>query len=89
MSQLNKLRWQCRRGLKELDYLLVNYLEYQYPTASVAEQQNFSRLLELEDDVLQAYLLGDSLVEDAGLAEVVRAVRQGLQTNMAAPIDAL
>ena len=75
MSHPNKLRWQCRRGLRELDYLLVNYLEQHYPAASLAEQQNFSRLLALEDDVLQAYLLGDKPIVDAGLAEVVGVIR--------------
>ena len=27
MNQLARLRWQCRRGTKELDLLLQRYLE--------------------------------------------------------------
>ncbi|MDJ0806588.1 MAG: succinate dehydrogenase assembly factor 2, partial [Gammaproteobacteria bacterium] len=30
-AELNRLRWQCRRGMLELDLLLLGFLETRYP----------------------------------------------------------
>ncbi|TGO02253.1 hypothetical protein PN36_27835 [Candidatus Thiomargarita nelsonii] len=58
MNELSKLKWRCRRGMKELDVLLTRYLEQCYEQAPIAEQQTFQALLELPDMELYAYLLG-------------------------------
>jgi antitoxin CptB len=49
MDKLAKLRWQCRRGSRELDFLLNNYLETRYPVANEAEKARFVEMLKLED----------------------------------------
>jgi antitoxin CptB len=49
MNELAKLRWQCRRGSKELDLLLMNYLETRYPSADEAEKMCFAEMLKLDD----------------------------------------
>lgn len=36
-EQIGKLRWRCRRGMKELDLLVLGYLDHHYPTASAEE----------------------------------------------------
>jgi antitoxin CptB len=53
-----KLRWRCRRGMKELDILLTRYVDERYRAASAEEQQAFQGLLETQDPVIYAYLLG-------------------------------
>lgn len=61
MSEQNvlaKLRWQCRRGMKELDELMLYYLDNLYSDASVEEQEHFHDLLSLEDPYLFAIMLG-------------------------------
>jgi antitoxin CptB len=55
----SKLRWHCRRGMQELDKLLLGYLEKHYETASYAEQLSFQHLIALEDNVLIQLLLTD------------------------------
>ena len=57
MSELAKLRWQCRRGMKELDLLLEAYLAGDYLQADAAEKERFRQLLQLEDDELLTALL--------------------------------
>ena len=52
-----RLRWQCRRGMKELDQLLTRYLEGQYAAASENDKAAFRALLELSDPELVGYLL--------------------------------
>lgn len=66
-----RLRWSCRRGMRELDVVLQRYLENGYPAASVAEQHAFEALLELQDPQLFAYLLGSEAPSDPQLAHVV------------------
>lgn len=60
-----RLRWRCRRGMRELDLMLLAWLERRYGEASPSEQQAFERLLDLEDDRLFSLLLGGAEPEDA------------------------
>jgi len=43
----------CRRGMKELDVLLLRFLEREYPQASPADRQAFARIIELQDPTLR------------------------------------
>ena len=72
---LGKLRWRCRRGMKELDLLTLGYLDQYYPSASATEQQAFAALLELQDPVLMRYMVGKETPEDAAMAQVVDVMR--------------
>lgn len=51
-----RLRWRCRRGMRELDVLLERYLQERYPSAPADEQEAFRAFLELPDPVLFAYV---------------------------------
>lgn len=62
--QRGKLRWRCRRGMRELDELLLRFLEQQYDGVSAQEKTAFSRLLELQDPQLWAYLTGREIPPD-------------------------
>lgn len=53
----SQLRWQCRRGMRELDELLTGYLERRYDRADAAEKAAFQRLLALADPELMGYLM--------------------------------
>ena len=68
---LARLRWRCRRGMRELDVLLTGYLERAYPQASPAERHGFERLLEMPDPLIMAYLTGRETVTELALADVV------------------
>jgi antitoxin CptB len=75
MSELARLRWHCRRGMKELDIVLLAYLERHYDTASAQDQRIFGELLELQDPQLYAYLLGRETPADEAVAHVVNRLR--------------
>jgi len=75
VSELNKLRWRCRRGTLELDLLLLRYLEHAYLSATSDQQQAFLRILDLEDIELMPYLMADRLPADVDLAQLVIAIR--------------
>ena len=52
MTSISKIRWQCRRGMRELDELLSSYLENKYQETSDKEKIAFNELLELSDPEL-------------------------------------
>jgi antitoxin CptB len=57
-AELGRLRWRCRRGMRELDVLLVGYLERHYREADDAERAAFEGLLELPDPTLADLCFG-------------------------------
>lgn len=71
----SRLRWQCRRGMRELDELLTDYLDTRFESAAPAEQRAFRELLALADDRLIGYLLGGQAAADPDLAHVIAEIR--------------
>ena len=52
---LNKLRWKSRKGIRELDILLQNYLETHYSTLDSLDKKLFEEVLEIDTyDLLNA-----------------------------------
>ncbi len=78
MSEVARLRWLCRRGMKELDLLFNKYLEHSYPTASEADQQAFESILQMQDPQLYDLILGRFQSEDADIARVIEFLRKSL-----------
>ena len=78
MREIARLRWLCRRGMKELDLLLLNYLEHGYPLAPAAEQQAFESLLQMPDPELYSLVLGRSKSGDQDIARVISLLRDTL-----------
>ncbi len=73
MSETSRLRWLCRRGMKELDVVLTRYLDERYDAADAADQALFRQVLEMPDPDLYSLLLGRSSAEDP---EIERFLRQ-------------
>ncbi len=57
-AEEGRLRWRCRRGMKELDILLIRYLDERFCLASPQEQAAFRGLLDSPDPEIYAYCLG-------------------------------
>ena len=70
-AETGRLRWRCRRGMKELDLLLVRWLDRCYPAAGPAARAAFARLLEAQDPQLVAWLLKGEPAPDDELQELV------------------
>jgi len=71
LSEKSRLRWQCRRGMRELDELLVRYLDECYPQDSDADKAAFREVLELADPVLNGYLLQRQMPSSESIARVI------------------
>ena len=74
-KNIPQLKWQCRRGMRELDILLTKYLENDFPQADDQRKQAFRALLALPYPDLMAYLLGGQSPPDAVIANIVSQIR--------------
>lgn len=74
--EVPRLRWRCRRGMRELDELLTRYLEHDYPAASAAERDAFARMLDLPDPDLFGYLVGRGVPPEESLRHVIARIRR-------------
>ena len=70
-ADLPRLKWRCRRGMKELDLLLVRWLEHGWPGADAERRQAFAWLLEQPDPDLADWLLGNLRPSGAAQAALV------------------
>ena len=73
--ELKKLRWRCRRGMRELDQLLDRWLERQWRQSPTHERAVFLRLLDTEDDTLWRWFLGHEVPSDVEIAALVERIR--------------
>ena len=78
MSDMSRLRWLCRRGMKELDLLLKNYIEHSYPAAPLADKQAFESILQMPDPELYDLILGRTDSGNKDVARVIKTLRDSL-----------
>lgn len=76
-TQIAKLRWNCRRGMLELDLLLLPFLEKIFPSLSEQEQRIFEQLLACTDQDLYIWLIDHEQPSDPQLAAMINRVRSG------------
>jgi len=75
MSETDRLRWRCRRGMLELDLILLRFLDERYPQLPSSEQQAFESLLQMQDDALLEMISGTGPVE-APFEELIGRLRR-------------
>lgn len=78
---INRLKWASRRGMLELDLVLLPFLENVYPSLEADDQALFIKLLESEDQDLFNWFLRKSDPQEADLMRIVGIIRAntGLQ----------
>ncbi|KQY51311.1 succinate dehydrogenase assembly factor 2 [Lysobacter sp. Root494] len=74
-AELRRLRWKCRRGMRELDQLFTRYLDREWRQSSEAERAVFLRLLESEDDRLWHWFMGHEVADDVEIQTLVERIR--------------
>lgn len=75
MSELSRLRWRCRRGMRELDLLLERFLDSGYQRLDETERARFDALLDEQDDTLFGWFYQGEVPDDAGMARLVECIR--------------
>ncbi|WP_299774468.1 succinate dehydrogenase assembly factor 2 [uncultured Pseudoteredinibacter sp.] len=77
----NRLFWGSRRGMLELDLVLLPFLENIYPSLEQEDKERYWALLECEDQDMFAWFLKRQDPEDPELLKIVTIIRNntGLQ----------
>ena len=75
MTELARLKWHCRRGMRELDLLLDGFLENRYHSLPPTERDSFARLLDCPNEALMDWLMEGGLPQDKRLADIVELIR--------------
>jgi len=79
-AEFNRLFWHSRRGMLELDVLLVPFLKEEYLGLSKTDQALYSTLLESEDPDIFKWLMRHAVPEDKNLAHIVNLILNRAQT---------
>ncbi|MBK7903662.1 MAG: succinate dehydrogenase assembly factor 2 [Proteobacteria bacterium] len=75
-ANMARLRWRCRRGMRELDVMLARYLDRAWATASSNERDAFLQLVELQDPDLFGYLVGRATPAEESQRAIIACIRR-------------
>ena len=75
-TEFNRLYWPSRRGMLEIDVMLMPFTRNHYPDLATNDQEAYRRLLDCEDQDIWEWLRGFKLPDDQALAHIVLKVRQ-------------
>ena len=78
-TELNRLFWHSRRGMLELDVLLVPFTQEVYSTLSDADRELYVRLLSCEDQDMFGWFMERTESEDPELQRMVRIILDRVQ----------
>jgi len=78
-KEIERLRWQCRRGMLELDLLLNRFLEIAYASLSTQQRIEFVRLLGYQDQIIYDWLMSQAVPADPALRDLVARIQAAMQ----------
>ena len=74
-TELNRLRWRCRRGMLENDLILARFLDARGDRMTDQEVVALDRLLDLGDNELWDLIAGRQEPVDAAVKPLLDALR--------------
>ena len=80
MALVRRLRWQCRRGTREMDLILDRFLTAAGDTLDDDEIRGLERLLDQSDQDILDWVARRSAPPDAALAALVDRIRSASST---------
>ncbi|WP_022961002.1 succinate dehydrogenase assembly factor 2 [Halopseudomonas pelagia] len=79
--EMKRLFWQSRRGMLELDVLLLPFLQEAYSDLDPTDKERFSKLLACEDQDMFGWFMQRSEPDDPDLKRMVRMILDRVQPN--------
>lgn len=80
-DDIRRLTWQCRRGMLELDVLLVPFMQEAFAGLTEDDQQRFVKLLDSEDQDLFLWFMQREEPQDEDLKRIVRIILERVQPD--------
>lgn len=81
MAEVDRIRWRCRRGIRELDELLLGFFEQAYHRSTDSEQLAFVRLLEYSDQAILEILMQRMVPTEPDIAHVAAKIRRTIVSS--------
>ena len=78
-TEINRLFWQSRRGMLELDVLLVPFTREVYATLTEDNRERYRKLLQCEDADMYQWFMRQSRPDDPDLALIVDLILERVQ----------
>ena len=73
-AERRKVLYRCRRGTRELDEILLDFVDRAYGELSPQQRELFAKLLDTEDPLLNEWLCLGVQPADHGMAEIVERI---------------
>ncbi|WP_342220656.1 succinate dehydrogenase assembly factor 2 [Rickettsiella endosymbiont of Miltochrista miniata] len=70
-EKLQRLRWQCRRGMLELDLILLAFLDKNYLNLKADDQVLFEQLLTYSDQDLYCHMIKRQPIENEAMRTLI------------------
>lgn len=77
-TEFNRLYWHSRRGMLEIDVMLMPFTKHHYLTLNASDRAAYRKLLDCEDQDIWEWLRGFELPEDPELAQIILRVREAV-----------
>lgn len=75
LSNLKRIKWACRRGMLELDLLLLPFFENTFEKLTTLEKEGFIALLQESDQDIYNWLLGKEKPNSSIYTQLVKKIR--------------
>ena len=69
-----RLRWQCRRGMLELDLLFQRFIAREFDRLTDRDIEVLTRILDLPDNELLEYCYGRRVPDDSDVKDLVHRI---------------
>lgn len=76
IDELARIRWACRRGMLELDMIIVPFFNNEYEKLQPVEKKSFIQLLEHDDPDLFQWMMGHSQPGNTELVKIVNLIKE-------------
>ncbi len=80
-TEFNRLYWHSRRGMLELDVLLIPFLEQAYRDLPREDQKRYEKLLTCEDTDMFEWFMQRGEPDDPDLVRIVRMILDRVQPD--------
>ncbi len=77
-----RLRWQCRRGMKELEVLIQPFFEQHFLHLDNVQKDDFAELLKASDVELYAWFLGYEQPDSDRLAALIDMIQSAAYSKV-------
>ncbi len=75
MHNIEKIKWKCRRGTKELDLLLAKFFDNFFIKSDDKIKEAFVRLIDMQDPEIYDLLTGKKKAHNSDIESVIKLIR--------------